>query len=162
MNRWKNDFVLLILLSIIWCILSENLSLFNLFLGIIISIITLVTVKLIQPYRNKNYTYAISIIHLCLFLFVVLRDIYLSAFLTIRHLIKNELNPQFVVTSTKIKRPWLQALIGNAITLTPGTVTVHLYDGNYTVLWLYPTSTRQKEIKRQLIQNFEDVLIKED
>ncbi len=56
----------------------------------------------------------------------------------------------------------LQALIANAITLSPGTVTVHLKDGSYQVLWLYPLTIRQRDIKRHLIQDYEEILIKED
>jgi multicomponent Na+:H+ antiporter subunit E len=162
MQVLKNNFTLVFLLSTIWCILNEKFSLFTLFIGILISVITIYTVKIIQPYRNKNYTYSISIFRFCLFVCIVVKDIYLSAFITIRHLLRKELNPQFVHTSTKIKRPWLQALMGNAITLTPGTVTVHLNDGNYIVLWLYPTTIRNKEIKHCIIQNFENILLKED
>lgn len=158
----KNHLVLIILLTGIWCILSETLSLFTVCLGFFISVISLYILKLIQPYRNKDYSSSISIVSILFFFFVLFKDIYFSAFKTIHDLLTNQLNPQFVVTSTKIKRPWLQAIIGNAITLTPGTVTIHVSDGNYTVLWLNPTTIRQKEIKRQLVQNFENILIKED
>jgi len=162
MRHLKNDSALLILLTCIWCILNGKLNLFHVLFGLFISVLTLILVKLLQPYQNKTYTYTISIYRMCKFIFVVIVDIYISAYKTIQHLIRNEVNPQFVVTSTKLKRPWLQALIGNAITLTPGTVTIQLNDGNYTVLWLYPSTIRQKEIKRLLINNFEHALSKED
>jgi len=162
MRHLKNDSALLILLTCIWCILNAKLNLFHVLFGLFISVLTLVLVKLLQPYQNKTYTYTISIDRLIVFILFVLVDIYISSFDTIRHLIKNEVNPQFVATSTKIKRPWLQALMGNAITLTPGTVTMYLNDGNYTVLWLYPTTIRQKEIKRLIINNYERILSKED
>lgn len=158
----KNHLLLIILLTVMWCILSEKISLVTIGAGLVISFFSLYILKIIQPYRNKNYSYSISFFTFILFLVVLIKDIYVSAFKTIMHLMNNQLNPQFVVTSTKIKRPWLQAIIGNAITLTPGTVTVHLSDGNFTVLWLYPSSIRQKEIKHQLVQNFETILMKEE
>jgi len=151
-----------ILLTFIWCVLNEQFNIATMLSGIFVSFVTFFILKLIQPNVKKTFTYNISILRLVFFLFIVFKEIYVSAYKTIKHILKNEINPQFVATSTKIKRSWLQALIANSITLTPGTVTIHLHEGNYTILWLYPLTIHQKDIKRHLIQSFEDALIKED
>ncbi|MBN2221849.1 MAG: Na+/H+ antiporter subunit E [Vallitaleaceae bacterium] len=152
----------ILLLTGIWCILNENIRLSTLIMGVFVSMVTIVILRFLLPSSSYQNYYSISPLTLILFLFVVIKDIYVSAFRTIRHLLRNEINPQFVSTTTKITNPWLQALIANAITLTPGTVTLHMADGTFTVLWLYPLSIRQKEIKKQLIKHFEDILIRED
>ena len=151
-----------ILLTFIWCVLNGNFDIPTILGGIFVSFITFFLLKLIQPDVKKTYTYDISVFRLIFFIFIVFKEIYVSAFKAIKHILKDEINPQFVSTSSRIKRPWLQALIANSITLTPGTVTIHLHEGNYTILWLYPLTVRQMDIKRHLIQSFEDVLIKED
>lgn len=150
------------LLTFIWCVLNEKFTIATIITGLLVSLVTYYILRLIQPNPQKSYSYHISALRLIYFILVVIKEIYFSAFRAIKHILKNEINPQFVATSTKIKSPWLQSLIGNAITLTPGTVTVHLSDGDYTILWLYPLTIRQKDIKRHLIQDFEDILIKED
>lgn len=152
----------LLLLSGIWCILNENFRPATVLIGFMVSLLTLLIMRLFLPSDSSKNHYNISPITLILFLAVLIKDIYVSAFRTIRHLLRNEINPQFVSTTTKLTNPWLQALIGNAITLTPGTVTIHVADGTFTILWLYPLTIRQKEIKKQLIKNFEDVLIREE
>jgi multicomponent Na+:H+ antiporter subunit E len=162
MKTTSRRIILLIILTFIWCVLNERFSFSTVIGGLVVSLITFFLLRLIQPDQQKNFTYNISVIRLIIFVFVVFKEIYVSAYRAIKHILKNEINPQFVSTTTSIKRHWLQALIANAITLTPGTVTVHLKDGSYTILWLYPLTIRQKDIKKHLIQVFEDALIKED
>ncbi len=162
MKTFPKREMLTIFLTLIWCILNENFNIATILSGVFVSFVTFYILKLIQPESGKTYSYNISILKLFIFMLFVFKDIYLSAFKAIKHILKNEINPQFVATSTKIKKPWLQALIGNAITLTPGTTTVHMADGNYTILWLYPLTIRQKDIKKHLITGFEKLLIEEE
>lgn len=46
---------------------------------------------------------------------------------------KEEIQPLLVSFETKLQKPTMQALMANTITLTPGTITVLLEDGIYTV-----------------------------
>jgi len=162
MKKILRRFVLIVLLTLIWCILNEKFNIATIISGIFVSFVASHIQRTIQPEKTYKFSYHISLVTLLAFFGVLFKNIYFSAFIAIRHIVKDEINPQFVATNTKIKRPWLQALIGNAITLTPGTVTVHMNDGHYTVLWLFPKTVRHKDIKRHLIQDFEDCLIKED
>ena len=157
MKTYINKLYIIIFFSLIWCILNEQFNLLTFFIGIIVSIITFFILSFIQPNKNIDYSYHISIFQVIIFFIILIKDIYISALLTIKHILKNEINPQFIHTYTKINNPWLQALIGNAITLTPGTVTIHMSDGSYTILWLYPTTANPKIIKKDLIDNFENI-----
>ncbi len=162
MLNFRKRVYLALLITLIWCVLNEKFNIATLLTGIIVSIVTLFLLKILQPPTSKTFNYSTGVIGLIRYVFFVFIDIYKSAFRTIKHILKGEINPQFVASSTRIKKPWLQALIANAITLTPGTVTIHLNDGEYTILWLYPLSVRPKRIKKTLIQDFEDLLMKED
>lgn len=162
MLNLRKSIVLVFLILVIWLTLNENFSIPTLVGGIFVSFVTMYLLKVLQPPTSKTFNYGMGFFGLVKYLSFVILDIYRSGFRAIRHILKNEVNPQFVATSTRIKKPWLQALIANAITLTPGTVTVHLNDGDYTILWLYPLSIRPKGIKKELIQDFEDLLVKED
>lgn len=162
MKKLLDRFYLMILLTTIWCILNETFTVSMILGGLFVSILTILLLRLLQPDPTGVNDYNISFFALLKFFIILFYDIYMSAFRAIKHLIRNEINPQFVATETKVKRPWLQALIANAITLTPGTVTIHLSEGNYTVLWLYPLTVRHKDIKKHLIDDFEPPLLKED
>ena len=162
MLNFRKKVVLTLLITLIWCILNEKFNIATATGGILVSFVTLYLLKILQPPTSKTFNYNIGIFGLFKYLVFVIADIYRSAFRAILHILKGEVNPQFVAASTRIKKPWLQALIANAITLTPGTVTIHLNDGEYTILWLYPLSIRPKSISKILVQDFENLLKKED
>lgn len=46
---------------------------------------------------------------------------------------REEIQPTLVTFDTKLKKQTTQALLANTITITPGTITVLLEDGTYTV-----------------------------
>ncbi|WZL81654.1 Na+/H+ antiporter subunit E [Vallitaleaceae bacterium 9-2] len=162
MNTLRKHGILIFLLTFIWSILNGNFRVPTLLVGVLVSLTTLYILNIIQPHQNDQYDYSISPIRLFLFLILLFKNIYVSAYKTIIHLIKGEINPQFVSADTTINRLWLQSLIANAITLTPGTVTVHMADNTYTILWLYPTTIRQKGIKQHIFKDFEDLIKKGD
>ena len=162
MNSLKKHGILILLLTFIWSIFNGNFRIDTILVGILVSFITMYILNIIQPHQSEKYSYHISFIHFFLFFLLLIKNIYVSAFRTIIHLIKGEINPQFVSTDTVINRLWLQSLVANAITLTPGTVTVHMADNAYTILWLYPKTIRQKDIKNHIFKDFEDVLKKGD
>lgn len=177
MKSFLIRFKMILFLSLIWCLLNEKFDTNTFFIGIVVAIITFFVLKLIQPQNQTIYSYNISIISLIKFTFVLIKNIYKSTYETIVHILKDEINPQFVSVSTKIKTPWLQALIGNAITLTPGTVTIHLLQGKYIVLWLYPPIPKKysknmitnldktwenDQFDKILVNEFETILIREE
>lgn len=69
------------------------------------------------------------------YLFVLLREILKANAATIRLIFseKYEREPVLVTFKTRLKSPTLRVLLANSITLTPGTITVSLQDGQYTV-----------------------------
>jgi|ASRN01.1.fsa_nt_gi multicomponent Na+:H+ antiporter subunit E len=162
MNTLRKHGILIFILTFIWSILNGNFRLSTIFVGIIVSFITMYILNIIQPHQNEQYNYNTSPFLIFLFLLLLFKNIYVSAFKTIIHLIKGEINPQFVSTDTQINRLWLQSIVANAITLTPGTVTVHMADNAYTILWLYPLTIRQKDIKNHIFKDFEDLIKKGD
>lgn len=69
------------------------------------------------------------------FAFVLVREV-VKANLGTVHLIltqKEEIQPVLVRFHSDLKNPLTQTLLANAITLTPGTITVTLENGDYTV-----------------------------
>ncbi len=158
MNKIKNNVLLSILLVAVWVVLNGSYTFTTFLTGLVMALITIVLLAMLHPHQSDLYDYHISPARLILFLGVLFKNIYISAFKTVINLLKGNIRPEFVTVETKIKSPWLQALIGNAITLTPGTVTIHLSSNKYVALWLYPSTTDDQEIKKELLGDFEDVL----
>ncbi len=162
MNTLKKHGIFIFLLTFIWSILNGNFRLITLVTGVLVAIITMHILNIIQPHQNEHYKYSIHPVRLFLFLILLFKNIYVSAYKTIIHLLKEEINPQFVSAHTSLERLWLQSLVANAITLTPGTVTVHMAENTYTILWLYPTATEPNAIKEAIFEDFESRLKKGD
>lgn len=162
MDKLKREGILTILLTAVWATLNEDFSLATIVVGILIALTTLMLLRLIHPHQSGHYDYHIAPWRIVYFIIVVIKNIYLSAFTTIGHLIKGEVNPTVVTLKTPLHRSWLKALIANAITLTPGTVTVDMIKDEFSVLWLYPSSVEPELIKKEIFQEFEDVLAKGD
>ncbi|MDD3027789.1 MAG: Na+/H+ antiporter subunit E [Erysipelotrichaceae bacterium] len=162
MNKLKNNILLSLVLVAVWIVLNGNFTLPTVFTGMVMAVITIMLLAMLHPHQSDLYDYHINPLTLALFLAVLFKNIYISAFKTSVNLIKGRIDPKFVTVTTRIHRPWLQSLIGNAITLTPGTVTVHLAKNRYVALWLCPESEDLEQIREELLGEFEDALAKGD
>ncbi len=162
MNNIQRKVILIILLTTVWVTLNENFHLATIFVGILISLTTIMMLNLIHPHQSGHYDYHISPLRMIIFILVLIKNIYISAFDTIKHLVKGEINPRVIIVKTKLERSWLKSLVANAITLTPGTVTIDMIKDEFSILWLYPSSNDPDKIKAQIYQDFEDVLEKGD
>lgn len=67
--------------------------------------------------------------------FVLVREVIKANLGVIRLILsqKEEIQPALVTFHSDLKSPVTQSLLANAITLTPGTITVLLENGDYTV-----------------------------
>ncbi|MCM1542835.1 MAG: Na+/H+ antiporter subunit E [Blautia sp.] len=69
------------------------------------------------------------------FVFLLLKEITLANFAVIRLILtqKEEIVPELVTFRSDLKTPAARAFLANAITLTPGTITVTLEEDRYLV-----------------------------
>lgn len=162
MNKLKNNILLSLVLVAIWVVLNGTVTLATVLTGMVMAAVTIMLLAMLHPHQSDLYDYHISPLTLVLFLAVLFKNIYISAFKTVVNLVRGRIDPKFVTVTTRIHRPWLQSLIGNAITLTPGTVTVHLAKNRYVALWLCPESEDPEQIREALLGEFEHVLAKGD
>jgi multicomponent Na+:H+ antiporter subunit E len=66
------------------------------------------------------------------------------------------IRPGILKLKTHLSRPSSRTALSNSITLTPGTLTVDIYDdGVMMVHWIYVRSLDQEEAARQIIGRFE-------
>ncbi len=66
------------------------------------------------------------------------------------------IRPGIVRVKTKLRRPAARTILGNSITLCPGTLTLDIWeDGTMLVHWIYVRSEDEEEAAREIIGRFE-------
>ena len=66
------------------------------------------------------------------------------------------IRPGIVRVKTKLRRPAARTILGNSITLCPGTLTLDVWeDGTMMVHWIYVRSEDGEEAAREIIGRFE-------
>jgi len=121
---------------LLWVIFNGNITLEICIFGIVIAgAIFAFTCKFM------DYSFAMEL-HAYKRLFLFIRYVFLlikeivKANRNVIHLIlsqEEEIQPKLVTFSSDLKTSAGRAFLANAITLTPGTITVHLEDSRYTV-----------------------------
>ena len=78
------------------------------------------------------------------FVVVLIIQIYKSGFAAIGKILRGKLNTSVISISTDIQDDLIISFLANAITLTPGTVTIDKEGNNLKVLWLDPVTDDAK------------------
>lgn len=120
----------------LWVIFNGNLTLEIAIFGIIIAAALFAfTCKFADYSIAKEKALFKNIFNIIKFVVVLVIEI-VKANLAVAHLIlteKEEPEPQLVTFRADLKTSIGRSMLANAITLTPGTITVLLEDNNYTV-----------------------------
>ena len=121
---------------IIWFIFNEKFNLEILLFGLVISAVVFAFVCRFMDYSVMNeLNFFRKLPGMLCYVFVLIKEI-LVANLNVCHLIlseEEEIDPALVQFQTDMETPAGRAFYANAITLTPGTITVSLEDDMYVV-----------------------------
>ena len=128
----KNSLYLVMLLTIVWIILCEDISIGTAMTGIVISA---GCTYFYQKHIPLSIITGVNFLKLAMYPFFLVGQIYISGFHAIK-LILTGAKVCIVEVKTKITNELLRVILANSITLTPGTVSLELKDDTITVLWL--------------------------
>lgn len=121
---------------LIWIIFNEKFNLEILLFGLVISAAVFAFVCKFMDYSvEKELRFYRKIPAMLRYVFVLMKEI-LVANLKVCHLIlseEEEIDPALVQFQTDMETPAGRAFYANAITLTPGTITVSLEGDTYVV-----------------------------
>ncbi|MBI9060512.1 MAG: Na+/H+ antiporter subunit E [Marinilabiliaceae bacterium] len=150
--------VLYILVALaLWLLFSGNLSISSLVIGLIVSVITVLSfhrylvwdvAKLFQPIRY--YWFAI-------YLFIFAWEC-LKANLDVAYRVLHPdlpIKPGIVKVKTRLKTDIARTTLANSITMTPGTITVDIVDDFIYVHWIYVSSTDPIQYTEKISGRFE-------
>ncbi|SHH62939.1 Na+/H+ antiporter subunit E [Clostridium grantii] len=129
-------YLIILIYSIFWIILSEKFTMESVIVGIIVGSIILVLNsdkylknKLSGKKVRKNF------ICLCQYVFILLKEIVLANISVAMIVLnpKSNVNPCVTVYKTKLKSDFCRTILANSITLTPGTITVKINGDELTI-----------------------------
>lgn len=131
-----NFLVVVAILTATWCVWNESVSLGTIGTGVAFSLLALVVTNrflLKAPYHRR---FALSPRRALLYVGVLLLEIFRSGVHAIYVTVTGRLNVGVVNIPTEITNPLHGVLVANAITLTPGTVTIDYRKGMFKVIWI--------------------------
>ena len=128
----RTTICIILILTVLWIVLRENVSIPTVASGIAISAACLFFCRKFLPFSKiKN----LKLLRLCLYPFYVIGQIYLAGFKTIKMIITGA-DADIIEIKTRLSDIFLQTILSNTITLIPGSISLELKDNAITVLWL--------------------------
>ena len=148
-----------VVMFLFWLGLTASLDWQELVVGVIVALVTSWASLQISPDDpGKRLTFK----NWLLFIPVVLIEI-VKANIHIAKLVlspKMNINPGMVKIPTKLTSPRKKWFLAEAITLTPGTVTVDILDDHLIVHWIDIQGKSEQEQGDAIKEQFEDILLK--
>ena len=128
--------ILLVLLFIFWLIIASNFNWIDLVIGFFASIlVVLYSHQMIFTEDESNKLRPGLVRALFVLIITVIKEIVVANFHVAKIVLskKMPIDPGFVTIKQPLKKDLNQALFGNAITLTPGTLTVDMGDDDIII-----------------------------
>ncbi len=145
--------------TLVWAVWNESFSATVLAQGVCLSALALLVTNrylLKAPYQQ---VFRISPFTLARYVVVLVVAIFESGIHAIAITLTGRLNVGVIDLPTAIRNPFHGVLVANAITLTPGTVTIDYHDGSFKVIWI-ECLTADPEAAGELIKGrFERVFL---
>ncbi|GAB6106414.1 Na+/H+ antiporter subunit E [Fusibacter bizertensis] len=142
MHKKLYYFQLVILLTGLWLILFEKITILLLLSGLFFSIFSLYFSEKYLVADSFYVFFPFNIFKLIRYAFFMLFEIYKSGISIIPYIISGNVHPGFVDIYTELESNLDIVILANSITLTPGTITVDVQGHSLQVLWINPTTTQ--------------------
>jgi len=135
----KSNIIIGFVFCIFFVVLTEKITFINIIVGAFLSIGMVMfykTPSMIQGYVNLKTILKWPTFAAVLFFEVIKANFQVAGIVLSP---KMKVEPHIVTYKTSLKDPWLQTLLANAITLTPGTMTVTKVDQHLRIHCLNKT-----------------------
>ena len=155
----KNTIIMIILLTAVWVILRETITLVTIAVGLVLSTFCVLVSRRMIPIAKTG---SIKPLRLIVYLFFLLVQVYLGGLAVIKVILFGA-HVEIVEIKTKISNNLLRSILVNSITLVPGSVSLDLNEDAITVLWLTRRTDAPPDVglaDEQLKGKLERMLIK--
>jgi len=133
----KHTFYVILTLTVVWIILIENISWRTIGTGLLVVIVVMHFERKFLPYEEIK---DVNFFKLATYPFFLIGQIYLSGWQVIKMVITG-CRIDVVKVKTPLKSDTLRFILGDSITLIPGSVLLEIEGNELTVLWIVPTKT---------------------
>jgi len=133
--------ITIIVLALIWALLAGEFNLFNIAVGLAIGALSLFFVRTLLPTEPIT---GVKLLRLAVYPIYIIGQIYIASFYVAKMVFTNA-EMQIVKTQTTLQNDFLRTMLGNSITLTPGTILLDRTDTQLTVLRLQKKSDKTTE-----------------
>lgn len=151
MSKKIYDCQLVLLFTGIWLILFEQLSILHVISGIIVSYIAIRISERFFLGCTFYSRYYFNIFGIIPFFIILIFEIYKAGFNTLLKVISGNVHTDVVTITTELDDDFKKSILANAITLTPGTVTLDITGQQLKVLWL-DVKTKHPTMAGQIIK----------
>ena len=144
------------LLFVMWMILTANLEISNLLVGLGVSFS--VTILYLKMFYHEKFE-SINLYWLGVYVLVLMKNLLLSNLQIAKRTLSKDMQlaPAIVEVKTELKSEWKKLLLANSVTLTPGTLTL---DIKGDMLYIHIIECRDMLNKQHITQEFEKVISK--
>ena len=161
-HKWKVTRVVFTIVYLMagWLLFTGSVEPVSLALGFAYSVlIALWTYGLFFEEQEAERRSILPRIHLFfVFVLVLLFRMYVSSFQVLWYIIRGRVSPKIVHFRTRLKSDTARVMLSNAITMTPGTITVDLDQDHLIVHWLEAKTAHSGYAGRLIKGPFEKLL----
>ncbi len=143
--------------ALVWAVWSESFAVGTLLEGVLLAALALwVTNRYLLRARYQE-RFHLSPLVLVRYLGVLVVEIFRAGLHAMALTLRGRLELGVIDLPTGLTDPLQMVLVANAITLTPGTVTLDVRDGFFKVLWIDCRTTDPEEAAERIKGRFERV-----
>ncbi len=154
--------VALAVCTLVWAIWNESYTPRTLLQGALFSWIALFVTNRYLLRAQYQRLFGTSPLRAVRYILVLLQEIYRSGVHAMHLTISGKIDVGVVDLPTAIENPFHAVLVANAITLTPGTVTIDYRPGSFKVIWIECATTDPDQAAEMIKGRFERVIMPRD
>lgn len=151
--------VAVVLCTAVWAVWNESYTVRTFIEGAVLSVLALFMTNrylLKAPYHTVFRLHPITVLR---YVGVLIVEIFRAGIHAIYITLAGKIDVGVVELPTAITNPFHGVLVANAITLTPGTVTIHHGEGIFRVVWIECLTDDADEAAEMIKGRFERVFI---
>ena len=145
-------------LAAAWCVWNESLAPQTVVEGVVLGALSLFLTNRFLLKATYQDLYQIGLFTVLRYIGVVIVHIFLSGIDAIWVTLTGRLNVGIIDLRTELRDPFRKVLVANAITLTPGTVTVECEGKMMKVVWINCVTDDPDEAGEKIKGSFERAL----
>jgi multicomponent Na+:H+ antiporter subunit E len=146
--------------SLVWCILYEEVTPVRIAVGLAAGLAAVIFADGFLMSRERKKVYYINPFVFIAFMMYVLYYIFRSGIQVIPLILTGKTNTGIVKINTSVDKGLMTSIIANAITLTPGTVTIDKKGNQLTVLWISVKTRDSLKAGEMITGSMEKILMK--